>query len=71
MDGWKTIQKIIDTGLTKNIAIEIITGKGTSDHSKLIGLEPYIYDYLVKPFDPDELISSVESLHLKLFSKKD
>ncbi|MCK4347991.1 MAG: response regulator [Thermoplasmatales archaeon] len=68
-DGWTTIKEIVDKGLTKNIAIEIITGKGTKDHEKMIGLEPYIYDYLAKPFDPEELISSVETLSVKLFSK--
>jgi len=69
MDGWTTVKKIVDLGLTKNIAIEIITGKGTKDHEKMIGLDPYIYDYLTKPFDPEELISSVENLSMKLFSK--
>jgi DNA-binding response OmpR family regulator len=69
MDGWTTIKKIVDKNLTKNIAIEIITGKGTKDHKKMVGLEPYIFDYLVKPFDPEELISSVENLNMKLFSR--
>ena len=69
MDGWATIKKIVDKELTKNIAIEVITGKGTKDHEKMRGLEPYIFDYLVKPFDPEELISSVETLSFKLFSR--
>ena len=69
MDGWATIKKIVDKELTKNIAIEVITGKGTKDHEKMCGLEPYIFDYLVKPFNPEELISSVETLSFKLFSR--
>lgn len=69
MDGWTTIKKIVDEGLAKNIAIEIITGKGTKDHDRLTGLESYIYDYLAKPFDPEELISSVEKLSLRLSLK--
>lgn len=69
MDGWTTIKKIVDKELTKNIAIEVITGKGTKDHEKMRGLEPYIFDYLVKPFNPEELISSVETLSFKLFSR--
>ena len=69
MDGWTTIKKIVDKNLTKNIAIEIITVIGTKDRKKMFGLEPYIFDYLVKPFDPEELISSVETLNMKLFSR--
>jgi len=60
MDGWATIKKIVEKGLMKNIAIQIITGKGTEDHDKITGLEPYIHDYLAKPFNPDELILNVD-----------
>ena len=67
MDGWETIKKIIKNNLMGNIAIQIITGKGTDDHEKLIGLEPYVHDYLTKPFDPDELILSVDNLYYKMF----
>ena len=67
MDGWETIKKIVKNNLMENIAIQIITGKGTEDHNKLIGLEPYVHDYLAKPFDPDELIMSVDNLYFKLF----
>lgn len=68
MDGWATIKKIVEKGLMKNIAIQIITGKGTEDHDKITGLEPYIHDYLAKPFNPDELILNVDNLYFKLFS---
>jgi len=68
MDGWATIKKIVEKGLMKNIAIQIITGKGTEDHDKITGLEPYIHDYLAKPFNPDELILNVDTLYFKLFS---
>ena len=68
MDGWDTIQEILDRGLMKNVVIEIITGKGTEDHDKIIGLEPYIHDYLAKPFISDELILNVDNLYLKLFN---
>ena len=60
MDGWDTIEKIVNRGLTKNIEIEIITGKGTKDHEKMIGFEPYIHDYLTKPFIPEKLISIID-----------
>ena len=68
MDGWQTIKKIVEKNLIDNIAIQIITGKGTKDHDKMIGLEPYIHDYLAKPFKADELILNVDNLYLKLFS---
>ena len=68
MDGWATIKKMVEKGLMKNIAIQIITGKGTEDHDKITGLEPYIHDYLAKPFNPDELILNVDNLYFKLFS---
>jgi len=70
MDGWETIKKIVEKNLIDNIAIQIITGKGTKDHDKMIGLEPYIHDYLTKPFRADELILNVDNLYLKLFSNK-
>jgi CheY-like chemotaxis protein len=60
MDGWDTIKKIVNRGLIKNVAINIITGKGTKDHQKLGELGSYIYDYLTKPIDINQLIESVK-----------
>jgi len=60
MDGWDTIKEIVDRGLMKNVAISIITGKGTKDYQKLGLLGSYIYDYLPKPIDIKDLISSVD-----------
>jgi len=60
MDGWETIQEIVNRGLLKNVAISIITGKGTKDFQKLSSLGPYIVDYLPKPLDIKQLISSIE-----------
>jgi len=59
MDGWDTIKKIVNRGLARNIEIEIITGKGTRNHKKMIGFGSYIHDYLSKPLDPEKLVSSV------------
>ncbi len=69
MDGWKTINQIIKRGYTKDIAIEIITGKGTKDHQKLCKLGSYIYDYLTKPIDLKQFVSSVEACNNYLHSK--
>jgi CheY-like chemotaxis protein len=60
MDGWDTIKKIVNRGLIKNVAINIITGKGTKDHQKLGELGSYVYDYLTKPIDINQLIESVK-----------
>ena len=59
MDGWDTIKQIVDRGYIDNVSIIIITGRGTKDHKKLIGLEPYIKDYLSKPFTAETLLASI------------
>jgi len=62
MDGWDTIEEIKKRGYAKNVVISILTAKGTPDHEKLKGLEPYIYDYITKPFDVMELVSNVRNM---------
>ena len=62
MDGWDTIREIVDRGFSKNVDILIITAIGTSDHEKMKGLEPYIQDYISKPFNPNKLVKSVKQL---------
>ena len=59
MDGWETINQIVKRGYEKNVAIKIITGKGTRDHDKIMLLAPYISDYISKPFDEKTLLNSV------------
>jgi DNA-binding response OmpR family regulator len=70
MDGWDTIQEIVDRGLSDKVAIEIITGKGTKDHDKLLGLESYIHDYIAKPVEMESLLFSINKCLAKLSSKK-
>lgn len=62
MDGWDTLRTIVDNGLQKNVEVFVITAIGTKDHDKIKGLEPYIHDYIAKPFDPSKLIESVKQL---------
>lgn len=69
MDGWDTIHQIIDKGLMKNVVIEIITGKGTKNYQKMSELGSYIYDYLTKPLNLEELISSVERCYNYFLAK--
>ena len=59
MDGWDTIREIVKRGLSEDVMISIVTAKGTPDHEKMKGLESYVWDYISKPFDVRELISSV------------
>jgi len=68
MDGWDTIREIINRGLDKDIVISVITANGSPDHKKMKGLESYIYDYISKPFNLNELVSRVTPLHI---SKKE
>jgi len=60
MDGWETINEIVNRGLLKNVEIAIITGKGTKDYQKISLLGSYVFDYITKPIDIKKLISSVE-----------
>jgi len=69
MDGWETIGEIVKRGHTKDVAISIITGKGTKDIQKISLLGSYIYDYLPKPLNVDQLVSSVEECN-KYFHTK-
>ena len=62
MDGWDTIEEIKNKGLSKNVVISILTAKGTPDHNKIKGLQPYIHDYITKPFDVQNLISNVNNM---------
>ncbi len=62
MDGWETIRQIIHRGLNKKVLISVITAKGTPNPKNIRGLEPYIYDYIAKPFDIDDLISVVSDI---------
>ena len=66
MDGWDTIKKIVNRGLIKNVAINILTGKGTKDHQNLGELGSYVYDYLTKPIDINQLIDSVKKCGIYL-----
>ena len=44
------------------VEILIITAIGTLDHEKMYGVESYVQDYIVKPFNVNDLIYSVENI---------
>ena len=63
----KIIEKeFIKKGFTKDVIISILTAKGTPDHDKMRGLEAFIYDYIIKPFDIDQLTKLIANQHLLL-----
>lgn len=55
MDGWDTIESILDNNLEQGIAIVMLTAKNAPD-AKMIGLQEYVIDYITKPFDNSDLI---------------
>jgi len=63
MDGWDTIRAINSNGLGDNVLIAMLTAKNSPD-AKMIGLQEYVFDYITKPFEPEELVSKV-----RLYSK--
>lgn len=69
MDGWTTINEIVKRGYTKDVMISIITGKGTKDYQKMGMLGSFIFDYLPKPLDVNQLISSVEECSRYFYSR--
>jgi len=69
MDGWTTINEIVKRGYDKNVAISIITGKGTKDYQKMSLLGSYIFDYLAKPLNIEQLIASVEKCNKLFYSR--
>ena len=62
MDGWDTIKQIVDMGFTQGVTILIVTAKGNISHDKIRDLEPYIHDYIPKPFNIRELILNVNDI---------
>jgi len=69
MDGWETINQIVKRGYIENVAISIITGKGTKDFQKMSSLGSYVFDYLAKPLNVEQIITSVERCQ-KFYYKK-
>lgn len=58
MDGWDTIRAIKKENLDSNLLIAMLTAKMDPDEN-MIGLEDYVFDYITKPFEPEELVLRV------------
>ena len=67
MDGWEVYQQMKADGKTRDIPVIVITAKA-QNIDKVLGIHiAKVDDYISKPFSPQQLIDSVESV----LNKKD
>ncbi len=60
LDGFEVCQRLRDDALTKHISVIMLTAKSLSA-DKVVGLTSGADDYIIKPFDPIELVARVKS----------
>ncbi len=62
MDGWEVYQQIKSDEATHNIPVIVVTAKAQSI-DRVLGLRiAKVDDYISKPFSPQELLDSIESV---------
>jgi DNA-binding response OmpR family regulator len=62
MDGWEVYQQMKADETTKDIPVIVVTAKAQSI-DKVLGLHiAKVDDYIAKPFSPQELLASVDSV---------
>jgi len=59
MNGWDTIHRIVENDLYDGNIIVMLTALNAPDN-KMEGIQEYVTDYLTKPFNPDELMETLE-----------
>ena len=60
VDGFEVCQRLRADGRTKNMSVIMLTAKSLSA-DKVVGLTAGADDYMIKPFDPIELVARVKS----------
>ncbi len=62
MDGWEVYQQMKADEITRDIPVIVVTAKAQSI-DKVLGLHiAKVDDYIAKPFSPQELLSSVDTV---------
>ncbi len=62
MDGWEVYQQMKADESTRNIPVIVVTAKAQSI-DKVLGLHiAKVDDYIAKPFSPQELLNSVDTV---------
>ncbi len=59
MDGWDTIQKMVDEGYIDNVIVAMLTAV-YDPGDKRKELEEYVIDYIRKPFEGKDLVGIVK-----------
>ena len=67
MDGFKTLEQL---RVLSSVPVIILSAKETSI-DKVRGLELGADDYLIKPFNPDELVARIEAIKRRLMTDED
>jgi CheY-like chemotaxis protein len=69
MDGVETIKNMILDGYIKDNTIVVLTAKKIQGE-EFNEIYPYIYDYIMKPFDVNDLLSTVRNILRKAQKKR-
>jgi DNA-binding response OmpR family regulator len=69
MDGYEVCTKLREDGRSAHIPVIMLTAKSLSA-DKVLGLGVGADDYIIKPFDPIELIARVKSTLRKVHAYK-
>ena len=59
MDGWDTIREIANQGFLEGNLVLMLTARDYPD-TKMEGLQEYVIDYITKPFEPEDFVSTIE-----------
>ena len=60
LDGIGTIKQMITEGFTINNTIIVLTAKPILQRDEFNEIFPYIHEYIIKPFDINELVQTIK-----------